>query len=80
MKELILGVLLGGGAVAVGKKVYRPALKEAIKLGLTAQVALKNAFHEGREQLLDLVAEAKQEIASESEQRARGDREAQPAS
>jgi hypothetical protein len=74
MKELILGILLGGGAVAIGKKVYRPALKEAIKLGLTASVAAKNAFHEGHEQLLDLVAEAKQEIAieAEAEQRARG--------
>ena len=78
MKEFILGVVLGGGAVAIGKKVYRPAVKEAIRFGLTASVMLKNAFHEGRERLMDLVAEARQE--AEVERRAREDREAQPAS
>ena len=78
MKELILGILLGGGAVAIGKKVYRPAIKEAIKLGLAASVAAKNAFHEGREQISDLVAEARQE--AEADRRAREEREAQPAS
>jgi hypothetical protein len=80
MKEFIVGVVLGGGVVAIGKKVYRPAIKEAIKFGLTASVVLKNAFHEGRERLMDLVAEARHEAEIEAARRAREDREAQPAS
>jgi hypothetical protein len=69
MGEIILGILIGAGAVAVGKKFYRPALKEGIKLGIVASEAAKVALHEGREQLTDIVAEARHE--AEIERRAR---------
>lgn len=64
MGEIILGILIGAGLVAVGK-VYRPALKEGIKLGINASEAVKSAVHEGRENLTDLVAEAKQEAEAD---------------
>lgn len=65
MGEIILGILIGAGLVAAGKKVYRPALKEGIKLGINASEAVKSAVHEGRENLTDLVAEAKQEAEAD---------------
>ena len=64
MGEVILGILIGAGLVAAGK-VYRPALKEGIKLGINATEAVKTAVHEGRENLSDLVAEAKQEAEAD---------------
>lgn len=62
MGEMIMGLLLGAGLATMGKKVYRPALKGAIKAGITASEALQDAVHEGREQLSDLVAEARHEV------------------
>ena len=82
MREMIVGILIGGGVVAVGKQIYRPLLKEGIKLALTASEAAQNAFHEGREKLTDIVAEARHE--AEVERRAARiaaeDLKAQPAS
>lgn len=65
MGEIILGILIGAGLVTVGKKVYRPALKDVIKVGINATEAVKEAVHEGREKLTDLVAEAKQEAQAD---------------
>lgn len=65
MGEIILGIFIGAGLFAAGKKVYRPALKEGIKLGINATEAMKHAVHEGRENLTDLVAEAKQEAEAD---------------
>jgi hypothetical protein len=59
MGEIILGIFIGAGLVTIGRKVYRPALKEVIKVGITAKEAAKKALHEGRENLNDMVAEAK---------------------
>jgi hypothetical protein len=75
MGEIVLGILIGAGLVTVGKRAYRPALKEGIKLGILATDAVKEAVHEGREKLTDLVAEAKQE-AEESKRAAQTDLEA----
>jgi len=65
MGEIILGIFIGAGLLAAGKKISRPALKEGIKLGINATEAVKNAVHEGRESLTDLVAEAKQEAEAD---------------
>jgi hypothetical protein len=62
MGEIVLGVLIGAGLFAIGKKNYRVALKEGIKLGITTAEALKQAAHEGHEQLNDVIAEARHEI------------------
>lgn len=61
MEEIGLGILIGLGMVAL-KKRYRPVVKGAIKIGLTAGEALKEAVHEGGEQIGDLFAEARQEV------------------
>lgn len=68
MGEVVLGMFIGAGLVAIGaigKKVYRPALKDVIKMGITASEAVKEAVHEGRENLNDVVAEAKQEAEAD---------------
>ncbi len=62
MGEIVLGILIGAGLFAIGKKTYRVALKESIKLGITAAEALTQAAHEGHEQLNDVIAEARHEI------------------
>lgn len=65
MGEVILGMFIGAGLLAVGRKVYKPALKDVIKMGITATEAVKDAVHEGRESLNDMVAEAKQEAQAD---------------
>jgi Protein of unknown function (DUF5132) len=62
MEELIVGLVVGVCLVAVGKRVYRPALKSAIKAGIAASEIARDGLHEGREQLFDLVAEARHEV------------------
>jgi hypothetical protein len=59
MGEIIFGIFIGAGLVTIGRKVYRPVLKEVIKVGITASEAAKEALHEGRENLNEMVAEAK---------------------
>jgi hypothetical protein len=65
MGEVILGMFLGAGLLAVGRKVYKPALKDVIKLGITTSEKVKDAVNEGRENLNDMVAEAKQEALAD---------------
>ena len=68
MGEVILGMFIGAGLLAVGRKVYKPALKDVIKIGITTSEKVKEAVHEGRESLNDMVAEAKQ--AAQADRRA----------
>jgi hypothetical protein len=65
MGKVILGMFLGAGLLAVGRKVYKPALKDVIKLGITTSEKVKDAVNEGRENLNDMVAEAKQEAQAD---------------
>jgi hypothetical protein len=65
MGEVILGMFIGAGLLAVGRKVYKPALKDVIKLGITTSEKVKDAVNEGRENLNDMVAEAKQEAQAD---------------
>lgn len=65
MGEVILGMFIGAGLLAVGSKVYKPALKDVIKLGITTSEKVKDAVNEGRESLNDMVAEAKQEAQAD---------------
>ncbi len=65
MGEVILGMFIGAGLLAVGRKVYKPALKDVIKMGITATEAVKEAVHEGRESLNDMVAEARMEAEAD---------------
>lgn len=65
MGEVILGMFIGAGLLAVGRKVYKPALKDVIKLGIATSEKVKEAVHEGRENLSDMVAEAKQEAQAD---------------
>ena len=65
MGEVILGMFIGAGLLAVGRKVYKPALKDVIKIGITASEKVKDAVNEGRESLNDMVAEAKQEAQAD---------------
>jgi hypothetical protein len=61
--EIGIGILIGLGLAVLGK-AYRPALKGAIKLGMVTSERVKEAAHEGEEVISDLVAEARQEVAS----------------
>jgi hypothetical protein len=63
MEEIGLGILIGIGIAAL-KKAYRPALKHAIKLGMSASERVKDAVHEGEETLTDLLAEVRHERAA----------------
>ena len=65
MGEVILGMFIGVGLLVVGRKVYKPALKDVIKIGITASEKVKDAVHEGRESLNDMVVEAKQEAQAD---------------
>ncbi len=65
MGEVILGMFIGAGLLTVGRKVYKPALKDVIKIGITATEAVKEAVHEGRESLNDMVAEARMEAEAD---------------
>jgi hypothetical protein len=64
MEGIGLGILIGIGLTSF-KRVYRPMAKGALKLGLTTADAVKDAVHEGRETLADLLAEVKLELAEE---------------
>ena len=63
MEEIGFGILIGIGLSAL-KRSYRPALKNAIKIGMTASERLKDALHEGEETFADLVAEVRHERAA----------------
>lgn len=63
MEGIGLGIVIGLGIAAL-KRAYRPALKNAIKLGMNASERLKDALHEGEETLADLVAEVRHERAA----------------
>ena len=72
--EIGIGILIGIGLAIIGRKGARPAIKGTIKAGILAQEAMEDAFHEGKEVISDLVAEAKQESAAYRRGRGFGDR------
>ncbi len=64
MEGIALGIFIGLGLGVLGKRLYRPLIKGTIKAYLLTSEAAEEMFHEGREVLADLVAEAKQELAA----------------
>jgi hypothetical protein len=64
MEGIGLGILIGIGITSMTRTV-RPIAKGALKFGLVAAAAVRNAFYEGRETFADLLAEVKHELAQE---------------
>ena len=63
MEEIGIGILIGIGLALFGRKGARPIVKGTIKAGIIASERMEEAYHEGKEMLADLVAEARQESA-----------------
>jgi hypothetical protein len=65
--ELIPGILIGAGAVLAPKilpalgSMLRPMVKGVVKAGYSAAMSVREAAAEGREQMEDLVVEARAE-------------------
>jgi hypothetical protein len=64
MEGIGLGIIIGIGLASL-TRITRPAVKEALKVGLITLERVKSALGEGRERLADLVAEAREEISRE---------------
>jgi hypothetical protein len=63
MEEIGFGILIGIGLALFGRKGARPIVKGTIKAGMIASEKAEEAYHEGKEMLADLMAEARQETA-----------------
>jgi len=64
MGEIGIGILIGLGLAIFGRKGAKPIIKGTIKAGIIASETMEDAYHEGKEVITDLVAEAKQESAA----------------
>ncbi|WP_437678689.1 hypothetical protein [Sorangium sp. So ce131] len=62
MERLGLGIIIGIGLASL-TRITRPAAKRALKLGFVAARAVRLALGERKEQLADLVAEVREEMA-----------------
>lgn len=62
MEGIGLGIIIGIGLASL-TRITRPAVKEALKVGLVTLERVKGVLGEGRERLADLLAEAREEIS-----------------